>query len=85
MKITNHDLHVMLTEMRGDIKAVLKEQSGQAEWQEAHDKKDTERFTRLHERIDGMNKYAASIATVAVAVGLAFGLGWEWLKSKVVG
>ncbi len=72
------ELSMMLGEMRSDIKSILRGQDSMKRWQDSHDKKDTDRFERIHERIDGINKYAASIAIVAGGIGVCS--TWVWHK-----
>ncbi len=76
------ELSLMLGEMRGDIKSILKGQEEMKSWQDTHDEKDTNRFTRLHTRLDGMNKYAASIALVAGAIGAGFSYIVDYIKGN---
>lgn len=78
---TNHDLQVMLIEMKGDVKAILTQQKAAKEWQDEHQKTDKKEFEAIREEIAGMNKYATSIAIVAA--GLGFIGSWVW--SKVTG
>ncbi len=68
---TNHELHILLTEIKGDVKSLVEKANNTAEWQDEHEKKDEERFGNL-------NRYAASIAIVASAIG-AVG-AWIWGK-----
>lgn len=82
MMPTNHELHILLTEIRGDMKLVLEEQKKNREWQDTHDDKDSERFGKLHSRIDSMNKYAASIAIVASGIGMMFTYVWNKLTGN---
>ena len=43
------------------------------EWLDRHQKSDDKNFTRLNLRINGIYKYAISVAIVAVAVGYIVG------------
>lgn len=73
------ELFTMLGEMKGDIKAVVGMLEDMKEWQTSHEKKDSEHFGKLHDRINGMNKYAASIAAVSAFIGA--GATWIWKKA----
>lgn len=74
MKVTNHDLHLMLTEIKGDVKNLVEKTDNSIQWQKDHEDKDEKRFS-------GLNKYAASVAIVA---GVA-GAGASWIWSKITG
>ena len=85
MKVTNHDLHIMLTEMRADIKSVAKEVGTLTQGFESHIINDAVEFKTVNDNIANMSKYASSIAAVASIIGVGVGLGWEWIKNKVTG
>ncbi len=63
------DTAYMLGEVRSDIKSVLKKLDEISVRQEKHESSDSARIAEIHDRIDSMNKYAASIALVACAIG----------------
>lgn len=67
----NHELYLLLGEMKGDIKAILKMQEATVTWQVEHEKNDDRRFGAL-------NKYALSIAAVASVIGA--GATYIWKK-----
>lgn len=74
MKVTNHDLHIMLTRVEEKL-------DGVKEWQKEHQENDSKQFTELNGNINEMNKYAASIAIVAAALGAS----GAWLLNKFTG
>lgn len=71
---TNHDLHVMLVEIKGDVRSLVDKANSNLAWQKEHERKDEERFSNL-------NRYAASVAIVASGIG-ACGM---WIWSKITG
>lgn len=86
-ELSNHDLHVTLIKMQGeistniseirkDIQAILREQHGVSEWQDKHEEQDLISFRNLSNKLDGMNRYGASIAIIAGFVGAA--ASWLW-------
>lgn len=70
----NHDLHIMLTEIHGDVKSTIEKLNWIADWQKEHEEKDERRFNSL-------NKYATSIAIVASVIGG----GTTWIYQKFTG
>lgn len=74
-KITNHDLHIILVGIEKDIKVICKQVDAAEKWQKEHEEKDEARFASL-------NKYAASIAIVASAVGAVFASLWEKITGQ---
>ncbi len=76
MKITNHDLHIMLTEMRKDIKYIVTKSESLEEWQKEHEERDEKRFASL-------NRYATSIAVVASGIGAMGTYIWQKFAGKI--
>lgn len=75
MKITNHDLHIMLTEIKGDVKSIIEKTESLAEWQKEHEEKDDKRFNSL-------NHYAASVSIVSSAIGAGGMYVWNKLMGR---
>ena len=75
MKITNHDLHIMLTELRKDTQYIIAKSNSLEKWQKEHEEKDEKRFANL-------NKYAASIAIVASGIGAIGAYVWQKFTGK---
>lgn len=75
------DVAQMLGRVEGKVDGIIASIAKIETWQTEHEAKDSERITALHQRIDGMNRYAASIAIVASAIGA----GASWLWNKVMG
>lgn len=75
---SNHDLHIMLVEMRGDIKGIAKDVGTLTTGFASHVESDAEEFKRLNNSINNMNRYAASIAIVAGGIGTC--AAWLWQK-----
>lgn len=75
---TNQDLHIMLVEMRGDIKSIVKDVGALTTGFSTHIASDAKEFKTLNENINNLNRYAASIAIVASAIG--GGTLWVWNK-----
>lgn len=84
---TIHDLHILLTEINGDVKSVAKDVSALKAGFDAHIVSDVAEFKTVNDNINNMNKYGRSIAIVAsiFGAGIALGLqtGLEWIKNKV--
>lgn len=82
MKITNNDLQVMLVEIRADVKSVVKDVSALTGSFEAHVESDKKEFKIVNDNIASMNKYAASVAIVAGAIGAGATYMWSYLTGK---
>ncbi len=76
--LTDHDLLIRLDEKVDGLIGMLKEA---AEWRVQHEKNDSERIAKLHERINAINLYAACIAIVSSAIGATA----MWLLPKLIG
>ena len=76
MKITNHDLHIMLVELRKDTQHIIKKSDSLEKWQLDHEQKDEKRFASL-------NRYGASIAMVSSGIGMAATYIWQKVNGKI--
>lgn len=76
MKITNHDLHIMLTRIEERQKTNTSKIDTILDWQVSHEEKDEQRFGSL-------NKYAASVAIVAASIGAFGSFLWDKLTGKI--
>ncbi len=74
MKVTNHDLHVMLARVEEKL-------DGVKEWQASHQENDSKQFKELNDNLSDMTRYAASIAIVAGAIGAC----GAWMINKITG
>lgn len=59
----------ILGEVKSDVKSVLNGIKDIKEWQAEHEKHDSERIEKIHERINGLNRFATCIAIVAGVIG----------------
>lgn len=84
---TNHDLHIMLIEMKGDISgkldSILDGQVRGETWQKNHEKSDKEDFKAIRDDIKLQNKYGKSIAIVAGFIGFCLATGATAIKKFV--
>lgn len=78
---TNHDLHIMLVEMRGDIKGIAKDMETLTIGFASHIENDAVEFKNLNGSISDMNRYAASIAVVAGGISAC----GAWIWHRVMG
>lgn len=70
MEKNDHDLLIRLDEKFDSFyKLILEDREEAKEWRDHHEQLDTERFSAMQKKIDGMNRYAASIALVAGGFG----------------
>ena len=76
---SNHDLHVLLTEQKGDTKLLLSKVEDIAKWQAKHEKDDKEEHKHIHSRISSMKKYGGAIGIVSLLLGY-LGAGLEFIK-----
>lgn len=79
---TNDDLHKLLLVMDTKQDSILEKLEEAKEWQEKHEERDVERFGDLHDRINGLLKYAASISVVATGVGVMLSYIWNRITGK---
>lgn len=76
MKITNHDLHLLLVRVEAKLDSVK-------EWQVEHQENDSKQFLQLNKSVTSMNRYAASIAIVASFIGATGSYIWQKITGKV--
>lgn len=74
MTITNQDLHVMLARIEERQISLIEKMNLSVIWQNEHERKDEERFSKL-------NKYAASVAVIASSIGAC----GAWLWNRLTG
>lgn len=79
---SNRDLHVMLARIEERQVFVIEKVDGIKNWQETHQTNDTKQFKELNDNINSMNKYAASIATVAGFIGAGAVYAWNYLTGR---
>lgn len=81
MKITNHDLHIMITKIDGKLNTIIESQKNAKDWQLQHSNDDKAEFNKLHERVSSLRTYGTSIAIVAAV----FGSVGTWAWNKITG
>ena len=77
MKITNHDLHIMLTRIDEKQTAIVEKVDSIIGRQALHQTNDDKQFAEVRFEINSMNKYAASIAIVAGGIGAISAYIWN--------
>lgn len=75
MTVTNSDLLVMLTEIKGDIKCITGHQTDIFTWQKAHEEKQEKKFSEL-------SKNSSRIAGISTCIGYLGALGTEFFFRK---
>lgn len=65
------DADELLIRLDENVKIILLSLEDAKKWRDTHEEKDSERFEKLHERIDGMQKFYTSVAAVAGAIGIS--------------
>ncbi len=73
--ITNQELHLLLVEIKGDVKSLVEKADNTIVWQKEHEEKDERRFSNL-------NRYAASIAAVASGIGICGAYVWQKITGQ---
>ena len=74
MTVTNSDLREMLARIEERQITVVEKIADIKNWQTTHQENDTKQFQTLNDNVNGMIKYAASIAIVGT--GLGFCVKW---------
>lgn len=70
---TINDLHILLTEQNGDIKAMRATVESLVKQFDTHTANDNTVHANLHARISGMKKYGSAISIVSVFIGWLLG------------
>lgn len=81
---TNSDLvreiQVGFADIKGEIGLIIYRLNEVSESLKKHEEKDTERFRGIYKKFDQLNRFAASIALVGSAFGVAVKYAWDILK-----
>jgi len=67
------DINEKVAEMHGDVKVIMAEVKHIKEWIIKHEESDNEHFTKIHNKLNGLNKLVASVSAVAVIAGFVVG------------
>lgn len=70
---TNSHLHVLMTEVKGDMKLVLSKLDDVDKWRDNHEKADKVEHDALHKRISDVKKSMGHIAIVSIVLGFFAG------------
>ncbi len=74
MEVTNHDLHILLTEIKGQVNVVSNKVDSSIAWQLKHEKDDKEMYEKLHSRISDMKIVSTGMSIVTLVIGIFTGL-----------
>ncbi|MDA0780686.1 MAG: hypothetical protein PQ612_06090 [Rickettsiales bacterium] len=81
---TNAQLHILMTEVKGDMKLVLSKLDEINKWRDNHEKSDKSEHNAIHKRISDMRSTMSHIAIVSIVIGFVAG-AFSKLKNIILG
>ncbi len=66
---SNSQLHILLTQQRGDLKLILSKMDDFTKWKELHEENDKIEHAAIHKRVSDMRSSMGNVAVVSVVVG----------------